>query len=78
MAALQEGEPEKAEGFLAWLSEQEHPLAERAGFHSGQLAECRVDLQTALDRYRRACGAGTGECFVSSGCRKNGAQSVSL
>lgn len=54
IAALQEGEPEKAEEFLTWLSEQEHPLAAQAGFHSGQLAECRVDLQTALDRYRRA------------------------
>jgi tetratricopeptide (TPR) repeat protein len=48
------GGSEKAEEFLAWLSEQEHPLGARAGFHSGQLAECRVDLQTALDRYRRA------------------------
>ncbi len=54
MANLREGNPERAEALLVRLSHQEHPLAERAGYHSGQLAECRVELQTALDRYRHA------------------------
>lgn len=48
------GEPQAAETFFARLSEQPHPFAARAAFHSGQLAECRVDLQKALDLYRRA------------------------
>ncbi|MBM9537277.1 tetratricopeptide repeat protein [Desulfobulbus alkaliphilus] len=54
MANLREGDPEKAEALLVRLSQQEHPLAARAGYHSGQLAEFRVELQTALDRYRQA------------------------
>ena len=51
---LRKGDPQAAEIFFARLSEQPHPLAARAAFFSGQLAECRVDLQPALDRYRRA------------------------
>lgn len=54
MANLREGDPAKAEALLVNLSQQEHPLAARASYHSGQLAECRVELQTALDRYRQA------------------------
>jgi len=51
---LRKGDPQAAEIFFARLSEQPHPLAARAAFFSGRLAECRVDLQPALDRYRRA------------------------
>lgn len=51
---LQAGEPQAAEDLLARLSKQPHPAAARAAYHSGQLAECRVDLQKALARYRRA------------------------
>lgn len=52
--ALREGEPQAAEALFARLSEQPHPFAAQAAFHSGQLAECRVDLEKALDLYRRA------------------------
>jgi tetratricopeptide (TPR) repeat protein len=52
--SLRAGDPTAAEQFLAQLSEQQHPFAARAAFHSGQLAECRVDLQKALDLYGRA------------------------
>jgi tetratricopeptide (TPR) repeat protein len=51
---LREGNPQAAEAFFAQLSEQPTPLAAQAAFHSGQLAECRVDLQQALALYRRA------------------------
>lgn len=51
---LQEGEPQVAENFLAGLSERPHPFAAQAAFHSGQLAFCRVDLQKALELFRRA------------------------
>ena len=47
--ALQKGEPQAAETLFARLSEQQNPFfAAQAAFHSGQLAECRVDLQNAL------------------------------
>ena len=52
--ALREGEPQAAEALFARLSEQPHPSAAQAAFHSGQLAECRVDLEKALHLYRRA------------------------
>jgi tetratricopeptide (TPR) repeat protein len=51
---LQRGETQAAESFLAAMSEQSHPFAARAAFLSGQLAECRVDLQQAMAMYRRA------------------------
>jgi len=51
---LRNGEIEAAETFLAELSEQPRPFAARAAFGSGQLAECRVDLQQALTLYRQA------------------------
>jgi tetratricopeptide (TPR) repeat protein len=51
---LQEGKPQVAENFLADLSERPHPFAAQAAFHSGQLAFCRVDLQNALEFFRRA------------------------
>ncbi len=51
---LREGEPQMAEDFLARLSERPHPFAAQAAFHSGQLAVCRVDLEKALNLYRRA------------------------
>jgi tetratricopeptide (TPR) repeat protein len=54
MEALEKGEPQAAETFFARLSEQQNPFAAQAAFHSGQLAECRVDLQNALHRFRRA------------------------
>ena len=52
--ALRKGEPQPAETFFTRLSEQQNPFAAQAAFCSGQLAECRVDLQNALNRYRRA------------------------
>jgi len=52
--ALREGEPQAAETLFARLSEQQDPFAAQAAFHSGQLAECRVDLEKALHLYRRA------------------------
>lgn len=51
---LQNGETQAAEEFLAGLSEQPRPIAARAAYGSGLLAECRVDLQKALARYRQA------------------------
>lgn len=54
MVRLQAGEPQAAEDLLARISEQDHPLAARAALHAGQLAERRVDLQRALDLFRRA------------------------
>lgn len=51
---LQVGEPAAAEAYLAHLSGQSHPLAAQAAHFSGQLAECRVDLQQAMERYRLA------------------------
>ncbi|MGE4560831.1 MAG: tetratricopeptide repeat protein [Desulfobulbus sp.] len=55
IAELQTGKTEAATAFLEELSGQSsHPLAVQAAFLSGQLAECRVDLQKAMDYYRRA------------------------
>lgn len=51
---LHNGETQAAEDFLAGLSEQPYPFAARAAYGSGLLAECRVDLQKALARYRQA------------------------
>ena len=51
---LQHGEPQAAEKLLAGLSEQAHPFAAQAAYLSGQLAECRVDLQQAMALYRSA------------------------
>lgn len=51
---LQTGNTEAAAAFLADLSRQAHPFAVEAAYLCGQLAECRVDLQLAMDCYRRA------------------------
>lgn len=51
---LQGGNTEAAAAFLAKLSLQAHPLATEAAFLCGQLADRRVDLQRAMDCYRRA------------------------
>jgi tetratricopeptide (TPR) repeat protein len=51
---LQSGKSEAAEAFLQELSGQTHPMAVQASFLRGQLAECRVDLQTAMECYRQA------------------------
>lgn len=51
---LRQGDAEAAERLLADLSAGTHPLAAQAALRSGQLAECRVDLQQALALYRRA------------------------
>ena len=53
-ARLRQGDAEAAERLLADLSAGSHPLAAQAALDSGQLAECRVDLQQALALYRRA------------------------
>jgi tetratricopeptide (TPR) repeat protein len=54
IAELQTGKTGAAASFLDKLSGQDHPLAVQAAFMRGQLAECRVDLQTAMACYRRA------------------------
>lgn len=51
---LQGGNTEAAASFLAKLSLQAHPFATEAAFLCGQLADRRVDLQGAMDCYRRA------------------------
>jgi tetratricopeptide (TPR) repeat protein len=51
---LRNGETDAAEAFLADLSEQPSSFNARAAHGSGQLAECRVDLQKALGLYRQA------------------------
>lgn len=51
---LQHGDPHAAEQFLAGLSQQARPFAAQAAYLSGQLAECRVDLQQAMALYRTA------------------------
>lgn len=54
---LQGGNTEAAASFLAKLSLQTHPFATEAAFLCGQLADRRVDLQRAMDCYRRAVAA---------------------
>ena len=51
---LQGGNTEAAASFLTKLSRQAHPFATEAAFLCGQLADRRVDLQGAMDCYRRA------------------------
>jgi tetratricopeptide (TPR) repeat protein len=51
---LQHGDPHAAEQLLAGLSQQARPFAAQAAYLSGQLAECRVDLQRAMALYRTA------------------------
>lgn len=51
---LQGGNTEAAATFLAKLSREAHPFATEAAFLCGQLADRRVDLQRAMDCYRRA------------------------
>lgn len=56
IAELQTGKTGAATAFLEGLSHQSHPLALQAAFLCGQLAECRVDLQKAMECYRQAVG----------------------
>lgn len=51
---LQAGNTDAAAAFLTTLSRATHPFATEAAFLCGQLAECRVALQLAMDCYRRA------------------------
>ena len=51
---LQAGDPEAAEKLYTLISGRPSLFAARAAFQSGQLAECRVDLEKALDLYRLA------------------------
>ncbi len=48
------GETEAAEEFFAGIVDKQGPDAPVAAFLSGQLAEARVDLYHALERYRKA------------------------
>lgn len=51
---LQSGETQTAATVLEGLSKTAHPFAMQAAYLHGQLAECRVDLYTAMDCYRQA------------------------
>ncbi|HHD63515.1 MAG TPA: hypothetical protein ENK96_03940, partial [Desulfobulbaceae bacterium] len=60
--SLLSGETETAEQVFSTLIEKNGPFAAQAAFHSGRLAEGRVDLYLAMERYRTAVDLDTERC----------------
>ncbi|MGI6656276.1 MAG: tetratricopeptide repeat protein [Desulfobulbus sp.] len=53
-AGLRVGDAAAAESLLVRLGQGTHPAAARAAWLSGRLAECRFDLEQAMQQYRAA------------------------